>query len=306
MLSFFLLLLLHQVQQQEKARADCRPDAGQENNTGRIAAKIEQQPSGQQEHSLGTLQTGPDQILVMAVIPGRTVRSHGELGEEQDERNAHHIKIGCGQHRDFRAASGNNTHGKGDTGQIQAAEIAFFNLAFQHIADTRHYREQPVADVPHPEGGTQDDDIVPDAVPGTGGTVEHAADEQHPQQAYDPVDVHSHKGFQPQGDKSPQQGAPLTPRFRIHFPADEVGEEEAGGITNAVQHDAARAAPRYLTEDQQKDRGNQRAYDGDPVKPVIKIERPAQTEILVGDIFLPYRLRKFIFPFSHNYVNTIS
>ena len=111
---------------------------------------------------------------------------------------------------------------------------------------------------------------------------------------------------QPQGDKSPQQGAPLTPRFRIHFPADEVGEEEAGGITNAVQHDAARAAPRYLTEDQQKDRGNQRAYDGDPVKPVIKIERPAQTEILVGDIFLPYRLRKFIFPFSHNYVNTIS
>ena len=242
----------------------------------------------------------------MAVIPGRTVRGHSELGQEQDERNAHHIKIGCGQHRDFRAASCNNAHGKGDTGQIQAAEIAFFDLAFQHIADTRNYREQPVADIPHPKGGTQDDDSVPDAVPGTGGTVEHAADEQHPQQAYDPVDVHAHKGFQPQGDKSPQQGAPLPSRFRIYFPADEVGKEKAGGITDTVQHDAAGAAPRYLTEDQQKDRGNQRAHDGDPVKFVIKIERPAQTEILVGDIFLPYRLRKFIFPFSHNYVNTIS
>ena len=94
MLHFFFLLFLQQVQQQIKSRAYSRSDAGQENNSGRVATKINQKPCSQQEYGLGTLEPGFDQVAVMPVIPGLTESGRGKLGQEQDKGTAYQLQIG--------------------------------------------------------------------------------------------------------------------------------------------------------------------------------------------------------------------
>ena len=263
-----------QVPDQVQACADGDGQAGQEHPRPFVAAEPDQKVAAEDEESLRTLDAHLDQRFVMPVIAAVADAGHHDFGNEQHEGGEHedckaHVQVHRGE---IAACEDDLAERQGP--DVEAAVVAFLQLALNDVDDACHDGEQPESLHAQVEGGAEDQHVVADVVPRTGRPVEHAHDEEHPQECHDAVRIDPQPGFGEKGQEGGQDGAPTAVRIRVGFLGDEVGEEEPGRVSHAVEQDAAGPRMGHLPEGQQDDGGNERPHHGEPVEAVVEIEWP--------------------------------